>query len=43
VIGFIIPTYYSSLRTRYLYEKTLWDKIRENEYIIRITEIFYNM
>ena len=43
IIGKIIPMYYNTLRGRYIYEKNLWNKVKENEYVIRVIEIFYSV
>ena len=43
IIGKIIPLYYSTLRGRYIYEKNLWNKVKENEYVIKVIENFYSI
>ena len=43
IIGKIIPLYYNTLRGRYIYERNLWNKVKENEYIIKIIEVFYSI
>lgn len=42
IIGFLIPAYYKVFRIRYKYEKEIWKNIRKQEYLIRITEIYFH-
>jgi len=44
-ISKILILYYNTLRRRYIYEKNLWNKVKvkEDEYIIRVIEIFYSI
>ena len=43
IIVKIIPKYYKILRGRYIYEKNLWDNIKEDEYVIKVVENFIYM
>ena len=39
----IIKSYYKTLRSRYIYEKNVWNKVKKNGYIIKAMENFYSI
>jgi F-type H+-transporting ATPase subunit alpha len=42
ILSIIIPVYYSTFRGRYLYEKKLWTKIKEDEYLLKLIDVFFS-
>ena len=42
IVSFLLPVYYKTLRTRYLYEKKIWFDIRKKEYVLNLIDVFYS-
>jgi len=42
IISFLLPVYYKTLRTRYLYEKKIWTNIKKREYMLSLIDAFYS-
>jgi len=43
IISLVLPTYYKTIRSRYLFENNLWKKMKEKELILNLLDKFYSI